>query len=263
MALKWKALALKSKAQKGLFKEIEEEESRSKGGFDQVKALISGTGTGKDATKMALATASVAAGGGAGSSAAANNLKKFLGGGRRESEVATESSWKTVKKAIIKNPASPVRSPTRSPTRKLGGAAAEESADEESAARLALIQDARKIKSPGKMPQMREVVDADIGQRKVGKGKKLQDALPLIPNHLKKKLVGGKEHANADKDFYRVFKYIYVDIPEAEEDFPSESVCVDGECIPNYSLNFLCGETAKLCAAGVNVTAGTAAYILC
>lgn len=224
MALKWKALALKSKAQKGLFKEIEEEESRNSRDIDQVKALIQGPGTGKAATKMALATASVAAGGGgAGSSSTANNLKKFLG--RRESEVQPESGWKTVKKVLAKNAgkASNPGSPVRSPTRKH----AVEDADEESAARLALIKDARNVRSPAKMGSMRSVAEAamdreDIGQRKVGKGKKLQDALPLIPNHLKKKLVGGKDHANADKEFYKAFKYIYVDIPEAEEDFPSE-----------------------------------------
>ena len=66
--------------------------------------------------------------------------------------------------------------------------------------------------------------EVDFGQRKAEKkSRKLQDALPLVPKHLRKQLVGGKDHSNANQDFYKAFKYIYVDIPEPEEDFPCES----------------------------------------
>ena len=51
----------------------------------------------------------------------------------------------------------------------------------------------------------------------------VKDALPLVPKHLARKLVGGKDDKNANQDFYRDFKYIFVDIPEPEEDFPCES----------------------------------------
>ena len=68
--------------------------------------------------------------------------------------------------------------------------------------------------------------EVDFGQRKDPKdrkSRKLQDALPLVPKHLRKNLVGGKDHSNANQDFYKDFKYIYVDIPEPDEDFPCES----------------------------------------
>ena len=52
----------------------------------------------------------------------------------------------------------------------------------------------------------------------------IKDALPLVPKHLAKRLVGGKkDDKDSNQDFYRDFKYIYVDIPEPEEDFPCES----------------------------------------
>jgi hypothetical protein len=51
----------------------------------------------------------------------------------------------------------------------------------------------------------------------------VKDALPLVPKHLAKRLVGGKDDKGSNQDFYRDFKYIYVDIPEPEEDFPCES----------------------------------------
>ena len=52
----------------------------------------------------------------------------------------------------------------------------------------------------------------------------VKDALPLVPKHLAKRLVGGKkDDKDSNQDFYRDFKYIYVDIPEPEEDFPCES----------------------------------------
>ena len=51
----------------------------------------------------------------------------------------------------------------------------------------------------------------------------VKDALPLVPKHLAKRLVGGKDDKGTNQDFYRDFKYIYVDIPEPEEDFPCES----------------------------------------
>ena len=111
------------------------------------------------------------------------------------------------------------KSPPRSP-RKIKSPSKGD--DEESAKRLALLRDARR-KSPQKETNY-DNTEVDIGQKKVGKkaGGKLQDSLPLIPKHLKKQLTGGKEHPH-DKDFYKAFKYIYVDIPEPEEDFPCES----------------------------------------
>ena len=97
---------------------------------------------------------------------------------------------------------------------------AQEEQDEESAKRLALIKDARRAKASISTDMDQS---DNFGRQKSKKTNKWQDALPLVPKHLKKHIVGGKEHKDADLSFYKAFKYIFVDIPEAEEDFPSES----------------------------------------
>ena len=43
-----------------------------------------------------------------------------------------------------------------------------------------------------------------------------------MPKKNKKEIIGTKDYKDADMEFYKAFKYIFVDIPEAEEDFPSE-----------------------------------------
>jgi hypothetical protein len=143
-------------------------------------------------------------GGGGGSNKANQRLKKILNPDDQADEPpGSPSHWRSVKKVMAKN--------------------TKANEDEDSQKRLALMRDARQAKKAGlKTPAAAEEPDdlPDIGQKKVGK--RLHDALPLIPKHMKKSLVGGKEHANADKDFYKAFKYIYVDIPEAEEDLASE-----------------------------------------
>jgi hypothetical protein len=99
---------------------------------------------------------------------------------------------------------------------------------EDSQKRMAIMAAARKVNLKTRLGSTVQAFDSnpdtgkDIGQRLDKKSKKFQDALPLIPKHLRKQLVGGKEYPDAAHDFYRDFKYVYVDMPEPEEDFPCE-----------------------------------------
>ena len=155
--------------------------------------------TGKEATSHSLAQASVLGGGGGHGSVSPKRSKKF-------SQITAakddpNDKWKTTIKKLVSK--------------------AQQEQDEESAKRLALIKDARKAKAS--VSGLEEKTKNDtFGQQKSKKTGKWQDALPLIPKHLKKAIVGGKEHKDAHLEFYKAFKYIFVDIPEAEEDFPSE-----------------------------------------
>ena len=82
--IKWKALSVKAKANKGLFREIEAEELLAKQqkskDFHRVKTLIQGDRTKQEEMKRAAALASVAGGGGGGSSSSKNakKLKNLL-----------------------------------------------------------------------------------------------------------------------------------------------------------------------------------------
>ena len=189
---KWKALAFKAKSQKGAFKPGDEEDEE----YKKIEQMIKGP-SGSAAKSHSLAQASVASfGGGAGSPK--RTKKKF-------SKIMAASDdpndkWKTTIKKLVSK--------------------AQEEQDEESAKRLALIKDARRAKASISTDMDQS---DNFGRQKSKKSSKWQDALPLVPIHLKKKIVGGKEHKDADLAFYRAFKYIFVDIPEAEEDFPSES----------------------------------------
>ena len=92
----------------------------------------------------------------------------------------------------------------------------------------------------------------------------IKDALPLVPKHLAKRLVGGKkDDKDSNQDFYRDFKYIYVDIPEPEEDFPCESFQQSKKsitrlryCLSPLSPTNLFQIQILFLSAGVN-TAGT------
>ena len=93
----------------------------------------------------------------------------------------------------------------------------------------------------------------------------VKDALPLVPKHLAKRLVGGKkDDKDSNQDFYRDFKYIYVDIPEPEEDFPCESFKQSKKKASqgldtvslHYRLQFYSKFKSYFLSAGVN-TAGT------
>lgn len=185
VALKWKALAVKAQAQRGEFDELENEthDPRKRSELEEVKKLIKGP-DGRGAASNAIAQASIASLG---------------GGGDGSSQAAVK--WKKL----------------------LNASPRPDAEADESAKRLALLRDARKVKANKSKANLQEEDDPDIGQRLNKKTKRLEDAIPLIPKHLKKQLVGAKDYANFDKEFYKHFKFIFVDIPEADEDFPSES----------------------------------------
>ena len=232
--IKWKALSVKAKANRGLFHEIEAEEMiQDKEDFKQVKKLIQGNKTSKqDERKRSEAIASVSGGGGgAKSSKNALRLKKLLSQSEEDPPAAKPkvSGWAKLRKVIDKN-AQNFPSIKQGPDlAEIVDAIKKGPIDEDSKARLALVRDARKanraLKSHLKSTS-NYAEDDDIGQRrKSRKDKRLQDALPLVPKHLAKRLLGNKkEDKDANLDFYHEFKYIYVDIPEPEEDFPCESI---------------------------------------
>ena len=187
MITKWKALAFKARAQKGAFKVDDEDEE-----YKKIENMIKGP-TGKDAKSHSLAQASIAGGGG-GSPRRSKKYSKIMA-----AKDDPNDKWKTTIKNLVSK--------------------AQDEQDEESAKRLALIKDARRAKAS--LSQYEDSSD-NFGRQKSKKSGKYQDAIPLIPKHLKKSIIGGKEHKDADLAFYKAFKYIFVDIPEAEEDFPSE-----------------------------------------
>lgn len=152
--------------------------------------------SGKDATSHSLAQASVLGG----SSSSPKRSKKFSK--IMAAKEDPNDKWKTTIKKLVSN--------------------AEQEQDEESAKRLALIKDSRRAKASMSISGDHAKSDT-FGQQKSKKTNKWQDALPLVPKKSKKEIVGGKDYEDADLAFYKAFKYIFVDIPEAEEDFPSES----------------------------------------
>ena len=188
--LKWKALSVKSKANKGLFREIEAEEllssEKNKEDFKAVKKLIQGEKNNINEKKRSQALASVASkgGGGGGSTKNANKLKKLLSQSDETDDSKKspkrESGWAKIKKQILKN-AENFPSPNRDTGPDLAlvvKAAKDGGNDEESKARLALLRDARKanrqlkkhIKSTSQFAE-----EIDMGQRRPDKkSKKLQ-----------------------------------------------------------------------------------------
>ena len=189
--LKWKALSVNSKANKGLFREIEAEEllsgEKNKEDFKAVKKLIQGEKNNLNEKKRSQALASVASkggGAGGGSTKNANRLKKLLSQSdetddSKKSPKSKESGWVKIKKQIVKN-AENFPSPNRDTGPDLVAIvkAAKDGDDEESKARLALIRDARKaskqlkkhIKSTSQFSE-----EIDMGQRRPDrKSRKLQ-----------------------------------------------------------------------------------------
>ena len=188
--LKWKALSVKAKANKGLFREIEAEEllNKDKEDFQAVKKLIQGEKANQvennlNEKKRSQALASVASkgGGGSGSTKNANKLKKLLSQSDETDDKSPkrESGWAKIKKQIVKN-AENFPSPNRDTGPDLVAIvkAAKDGDDEESKARLALLRDARKanrqlkkhIKSTSQFSE-----EIDMGQRRPDKkSRKLQ-----------------------------------------------------------------------------------------
>ena len=188
---KWKAQAFKAKTQKGVFKpdNVDDEEYR------KIEAMIKGP-SGKEATSHSLAQASVLGGGGGSSPRRSKKFSKIMA-----AKDDPNDKWKTTIKKLVSN--------------------AEQEQDEESAKRLALIKDSRRAKASMSISGDHAKSDT-FGQQKSKKTNKWQDALPLVPKKNKKEIIGTKDYKDADMEFYKAFKYIFVDIPEAEEDFPSE-----------------------------------------
>ena len=189
-SLKWKALSVKAKANKGLFREIEADEllsgEKNKEDFKAVKKLIQGEKNNLTEKKRSQALASVASTGGGkgGSTKNANRLKKLLSQSDETDDSKKspkrESGWAKIKKQIVKN-AENFPSPNRDTGPDLVAivkAAKEGGDDEESKARLALVRDARKasrqlkkhIKSTSQFAE-----EIDMGQRRPDKkSRKLQ-----------------------------------------------------------------------------------------
>ena len=188
-SLKWKALSVKAKANKGLFREIEADEllsgEKNKEDFKAVKKLIQGEKNNLTEKKRSQALASVASlgGGKGGSTKNANRLKKLLSQSDETDDSKKsskrESGWAKIKKQIVKN-AENFPSPNRDTGPDLVAIvkAAKDGDDEESKARLALVRDARKasrqlkkhIKSTSQFAE-----EIDMGQRRPDKkSRKLQ-----------------------------------------------------------------------------------------
>ena len=111
--MKWKALSIKSKANKGLFREIEAEEllssSKNKEDFQIVKKLIQGDKSKAAEKKRSAALASVAGGGsGHGGAKRDSRLKKLLSQSDEGTDDSKKSSnrpagWGKIKMQIVKN----------------------------------------------------------------------------------------------------------------------------------------------------------------
>ena len=193
--LKWKALSVKAKANKGLFREIEAEEllNKNREDFQAVKKLIQGEKHNQAENNLtekkrsqALASVASKGGGGSGSTKNANKLKKLLSQSDEQTDDSKlkspkrESGWAKIKKQIVKN-AENFPSPNRDTGPDLVAivkAAKDGENDEESKARLALLRDARKanrqlkkhIKSTSQFSE-----EIDMGQRRPDKkSRKLQ-----------------------------------------------------------------------------------------
>ena len=187
-SIKWKALSVKAKANKGLFREIEAEEllssEKNKEDFKVVKRLIQGEKSkaseknlSEKKRSQALASIASKGGGGGGSTKNANRLKKLLSQSDETDDSKKspkrESGWAKIKKQIVKN-AENFPSPNRDTGPDLVAIvkAAKDGNDEESKARLALLRDARKanrqlkqhIKSTSQFAE-----EIDMGQRRPDK----------------------------------------------------------------------------------------------
>ena len=199
--LKWKALSVNAKANKGLFREIESDEllsgQKNKEDSKAIKRLIQGEKNNVTEKKgRSQALASVASrGGGGGSTKNANRLKKLLSQSDETDDSkkspAKESGWAKIKKQISKN-AENFPSPNRDTGPDLVAivkAAKGGGDDEESKARLALVRDARKaskqIKKHIKSTSQWAEEAVDMGQRRPDKkSRKLQAQISSSSHYL-------------------------------------------------------------------------------
>ncbi len=220
--MKWRALALKAKAQRGVLDNLEEEED------DQVQNLIKRP-TDQEAKSAMAAVASLSKNKNkAGATAPPPPPGPTLAASASTSALSSKAALKQQRT----NDSAGYQPATTN----------QNQGPDESSRRLALIRDARRVnpaatsglgaaasgsqsprKAKGSGREESSALDDDIGMRRNKKTKKMENAMPLIPRHLKKGLVPNlKVYMDADKEFYKAFILAFVDIPEPEEDCPSE-----------------------------------------